>query len=543
MDISAIFSVENNSLYTNIEHYGIINYIIKENVSQNRDIRREKIAMNDSKLIYGFAVGILAVMSPVIMAQAAEGGREVPHYDIREMGGTWDNVNYILPDGTVAKDVFFCDGEFTYYLMADGTPMTDRLTYHPDGEHIIYFDSQGHEVFSDFIHVMRNIEGNSVDDYCFFDTFGYMYQDKITYDKEGVNLYYANPYGVLERNGWFRFSDSGIGYANADGTLVVNEYRTDWNGENIWLETNGYAQRSWAYGIGTFYQTRGDIRNYMASSGADPENVTDMQTEPVYSSPYEPGVVTQQSLQDALAMLNQMRYIAGLSSDVTLDGEYTREAQAGAFLNALNRQMSHYPERPEGIDDALYELGCKGASSSNLAVASWRSTLSFFVELWMDDSDSSNIGEVGHRRWILNPGMKKTGFGYAAREGNGSYGSFYAFDNWVGEDDGIHGVAWPAREMPLNYFSDDMAWSYASGENLDVSEVSVKLTNLTQGREWNFSAEASDGYFTVNNANYGQTGCVIFRPDGISIREGDEYLVNICRGGETIATYLVSFFL
>lgn len=28
-----------------------------------------------------------------------------------------------------------------YYFKSDGTPMKDRLTYHPDGEHIIYLDA------------------------------------------------------------------------------------------------------------------------------------------------------------------------------------------------------------------------------------------------------------------------------------------------------------------------------------------------------------------------------------------------------------------
>ena len=30
-----------------------------------------------------------------------------------------------------------------YYFKSDGTPMKDRLTYHPDGEHIIYLDANG----------------------------------------------------------------------------------------------------------------------------------------------------------------------------------------------------------------------------------------------------------------------------------------------------------------------------------------------------------------------------------------------------------------
>lgn len=58
--------------------------------------------------------------------------------------------------------------------------MKDRLTYHPDGEHVIYFDSEGHDVFSDFARVKKSISGDNVNDLCFFDVYGYMYVDVVT---------------------------------------------------------------------------------------------------------------------------------------------------------------------------------------------------------------------------------------------------------------------------------------------------------------------------------------------------------------------------
>lgn len=499
--------------------------------------------MKSPKKIIGLSAAILTMLTAATVVHAEAGGRTVPHYDIREIGGTWEEGRYYLPDGTMVTDAFFCDGEFTYYLMMDGTAMKDRLTYHPDGEHIIYFDSEGHEVFSNFTNVKESIAGTPVDDLCFFDTYGYMYVDKLTYDEAGVNLYYANPYGVMERNGWFRYSDNGLGYANSDGSLVVNAYRQDWNGENVWLEANGYAKGSWSYGLGAVYQVRSDVRNYIANSGAGSVSVTQMQTQPQLSAPYAPGAVAQESLDDALAMLNQMRYIAGLGNNVVLNNEYNEMAQAGAFVNAVNNKMSHHPDRPDGMSDELYDLGYEGASSSNLAWASWNSSLGQFVELWMDDSDSSNISALGHRRWILNPTMQATGFGYAVAKDGSSYGSVYAFDN-VFEDTEIRGVAWPAREMPLRFFDNNMAWSYSYGEELDKERISVKLTCLNQEkyREWNFSAGSSDGFFNVNNVGYGQTGCVIFKPDGVGINAGDQYLVNISQDSETLATYMVSFF-
>ena len=158
-------------------------------------------------------------------------------------------------NGNLIIDDFKYDGRFTYYFQTDGTAMKDRLTYHPDGEHIIYFDYDGHEVFSNFAHVKHSIEGNEVDDYCFFDVYGHMYVDVLTYDKTGTVLYYANPYGVMEMGKWFRFSDTvmwadgteavgiagGYGYAREDGTLLTNTQTIDWEGRSCYLQGNGVA--------------------------------------------------------------------------------------------------------------------------------------------------------------------------------------------------------------------------------------------------------------------------------------------------------------
>ena len=171
------------------------------------------------------------------------------------VAGKDGELRYLNPSGIMVTNQFVCDGTYTYFLQADGSPMKDRLTYHPDGIHVIYFDEDGHEVFSDFAHVKRSIAGEAVDDYCFFDVNGYLYVDVVTYDKAGEELYYANPYGVLERGKWFQFSNTvmcadgtpwagaagGYGYARSDGTLVTNTWTTDWMGRRCYLQGNGVA--------------------------------------------------------------------------------------------------------------------------------------------------------------------------------------------------------------------------------------------------------------------------------------------------------------
>lgn len=195
------------------------------------------------------------------------------HYDIRTNGGEWDGVNYTIKnevkdedgnpvldeegnpivDVTVFKDCFFCDGTYTYYLQHDGTPMKDRLTYHPDGVHVIYFDEEGHEVFNDFHAINKSIAGEDVDDLCYFDSFGYLYVDVMTYDITGTKLYYVNPCGQIEKNGWFSYSKTavwagtnkkvggGYGYAYTDGHLSANEYLMKDN-KKVYIQGNGHMK-------------------------------------------------------------------------------------------------------------------------------------------------------------------------------------------------------------------------------------------------------------------------------------------------------------
>lgn len=150
------------------------------------------------------------------------------------------NITCFDTAGNQIIDQFRCDGTYTYYFQYDGTAMRNRLTYHPDGIHIIYFNEYGHEVFDNFAYVKQSIAGTPVDDMCYFNTYGYMYIDVLTYDITGTYLYYANPYGVMERSGWFRFSDGGIGYANADGTLMTSTFTYDQWGRVVYVQGNGH---------------------------------------------------------------------------------------------------------------------------------------------------------------------------------------------------------------------------------------------------------------------------------------------------------------
>lgn len=147
-----------------------------------------------------------------------------------------------------------------------------------------------------------------------------------------------------------------------------------------------------------------EIRQFIASHPVQ-YLTTEYTEEPLITSPYAAGKVSEKNLTDALNRLNTYRFIAGLSADVKLDDEYNKLAQAASLINRVNGGLSHSPERPEGMSDELYQLARSGAGSCNLAMMGMSSTIARSIDMYVNEG-----GVLGHRRWVLNPPMKKTGF-------------------------------------------------------------------------------------------------------------------------------------
>ena len=502
-------------------------------------------------------------------ASAVSGARQVPHYTFSgEPGGygigvngdVWNGEQYFLKDGTLVVDAFFCDGVYTYYLQADGMSMKNRLTYHPDGEHVIYFDKRGHEVFSSFAHVVKSISGDEVDDLCFFDVYGYMYQDVQTYgpsesefnfDKFYIqsgekydysqNQYYVNPCGVIERKGWFCFSNGERGFAKEDGTLEVNKYMFDTNGIYVYLQGNGHVQEGLS-GEAMANHRKQEIRNFYQAYPFS-LNYSDMSLE--------------EDMQSALNAINAIRYIAGVESNVVINEQYNVYASNASYINKLNGVLTHYPNQPAGVDDQTYESGYFGASHSNIAMG-YGTITSSIVDGYMEDGDAGNIDRVGHRRWILWENLREVGMGKS-----GAYSALFVIpdtDNMSYEErkglyDQTQNVMWPAAFTPNEIFGMLYPWSisYCNGYDADISEVSVTLNG--DGKTWIFDAADSEKadinkeYFNINHGGYGGGSCIIFRPPygDINPENGGTYTVKVnglkdSDGNAVPLSYTVTFF-
>ena len=263
---------------------------------------------------------------------------------------------------------------------------------------------------------------------------------------------------------------------------------------------------------------------------------------PRLSSSYEPGSLSKSDLNSALHLLENIRYIAGLPADLKLSNDYNRMAQAASLVNYSNDSISHYPVFPSNISSKTAKSGIKACAESNLAWDSWQNTSleHSILNVWMKDDSVSNIKALGHRRWILSPEMKRTGFG-AVSGSRGTYNTMYVFD-FGRKVKTNYQVAWPAQQMPVSYFPEGTPWSLSLGKVLNSEKIKVTLTRLSDNKVWNFSKKQADGAFYVNNDGYGQKGCIIFNPKNIGhCKSGDKFIVKVSGVGKEIS-YSVNFF-
>ena len=205
-------------------------------------------------------------------------------------------------------------------------------------------------------------------------------------------------------------------------------------------------------------------------------------------APYACGSLAPGFLQDGLNAINYARYLAGLPDDVALDPSYVDRAQHGSVLLAVG-QFAHSQPKPADMAQDFYDIANGATSSSNIG---WGfATLADFNFACMDDSDSSNIDRVGHRRWLLDPPLQKTGMGYAdARTDT------FVFD-WsrVGAVT-YDAIKWPcAGPFPVEMFSAGTAWSITLNPDLydwTAGGHTVTMRRVRDGRTWTLTAADTD---------------------------------------------------
>ena len=113
--------------------------------------------------------------------------------------------------------------------------------------------------------------------------------------------------------------------------------------------------------------------------------------------------------EEALRRLKAYRFLCRVPyENLRLDPKLCEHCESGAKLCERIGRIEHEPKCPKGMDQAEYRRGLTGTMHRNLHQGSG---LVGSVDAYMEDHGENNLDHVGHRRWCLNPRMRRTGFG------------------------------------------------------------------------------------------------------------------------------------
>lgn len=276
---------------------------------------------------------------------------------------------------------------------------------------------------------------------------------------------------------------------------------------------------------------------------------------------YTAGVLSDDALAYSQAYINFMRQQAGLDT-ITLDSTLNANAAQGALILAkLNKGLDHFPSTPDKITDAQAKAGKYAVSTSSLSESpSYGGHYNFPIKAigsFMDDSDSSNRKMIGHRRWLLNPGVKQLGIGAAGvpiGEWDCWYTAVRVMDNPWNEElyDSSYGttstttrndydfIAWPASgDMLSSAFEPGTPWSItlnpAEYSTPSASSVKVTVTRKSDGTVWNFSSGSTPtgGFFNVDTNWYAVPNAIIFDPGSSNVGSSYEGTYHVDVSGIT----------
>lgn len=246
----------------------------------------------------------------------------------------------------------------------------------------------------------------------------------------------------------------------------------------------------------------------------------------------------------ALRRLKQYRYLCDVPTDIDLNIEYAVTASAATKLLDMIGHLDHTPAKPPGCPDDLYKRGYEGTSHSNLHQASWNPTCVQAVDAFIFDSDESNIDRVGHRRWCLNSTQKAVAFAQYK-----NFAAMYALDQGRQAAD-YDAVMYPSRGyFPISHWQKNAAWSAHLSTRFAViqnqSEVKVNVYPMDANFKKGPALELD--YFHVDSQGFGHgSSCVIFKPKGAVVADGNRYWVEIKglkeNGQDSTLEYLVEFF-
>lgn len=278
---------------------------------------------------------------------------------------------------------------------------------------------------------------------------------------------------------------------------------------------------------------------------------------PNLKSPFRAGKLKAEFIQDGFNLIRFVRFLAKVPNDLVLDEGLTEKAQHGSVLLSTLTQIAHQAPQPSGMAEDFYSLASQGLRQGN--VSRQTGARANLPQLIFDQiyDNRENSPHVGHRRWLLNPRLKKIGLGFSeVIETLRGDGVVMAQDQTRPPEE-FGKVLWPAEgPFPLEFCPEETPWSVTLDPSVyrtpEVGQVQVQMTtpertltfNPVKSADFDKPAE----FAVINTQGYGVANAVIFRPPlKQRYEDGQTYRIKItglqlASGTSTEINYSVTFF-
>lgn len=221
----------------------------------------------------------------------------------------------------------------------------------------------------------------------------------------------------------------------------------------------------------------------------------------------EPGDISKEARDRALAQVNFIRWLTGLKS-VTTDPALDKKAQACALMMHANGQLSHNPPTSWKCYSAD---GADAAKKSNISSAPGVSSVLLYM------IDPGNDTTIGHRRWIVANRFGPTGLGSTSK-------SSCMFTIGGKQNGDRKWTAWPPPGVfPIELNSNGWA-------SMDKTGWTIQSDSLTfEGKTIAVKADGEDKAVDIAQLlpGFGGRNAVKITPQGWKMTAGTKYQVTV----------------
>lgn len=221
----------------------------------------------------------------------------------------------------------------------------------------------------------------------------------------------------------------------------------------------------------------------------------------------EPGDISKEARDRALAQVNFIRWLTGLKS-VTTDPALDKKAQACALIMHANGQLSHNPPSSWKCYSAE---GADAAKKSNISSAPGVSSVLLYM------IDPGNDTTIGHRRWIVANRFGPTGLGSTSK-------SSCMFTIGGKQNGDREWTAWPPPGVfPIELNSNGWASMDKTGWTIQSDSIAF------DGKSIKVKANGEDQSVDIAQLlpNFGARNAVKITPKGWKMSAGTKYQVTV----------------